>query len=157
MTGVQTCALPIFFLSTPKLGPIGELVDDFSGIIAGAESLTLHHDYLMLGRTDSTLSPQHCLDKLDFALGRYAYGKDEERTFNPKLENVFLFRTAHESFPLKVDAVNDRGHSRVYYEARLPFELHADGTVKGYDLAAVVTSEVNRMLQDPKPLEAGRH
>jgi hypothetical protein len=144
----------ITFLSTPKLGPIGELIDDFTSIIAGAESVELRHDYLMLGQTNSAMAPQGCIAKLDFALGRYAYGKNEERTFNPKLEDVFLFRTAHESFPLKVVAVNDRGHSRIFYEARLPFELRADGTVKGYDLADAVTSEINRMLQDPQSREA---
>jgi hypothetical protein len=144
----------IIFLSTPKLGPIAELIDDFTSIIAGAETVELRHDYLMLGQTNSVMAPQSCIAKLDFALGRYAYGKNEERTFNPKLEDVFLFRTAHESFPLKVVAVNDRGHSRIFYEARLPFELHADGTVKGYDLADAVTSEINRMLQDPQSREA---
>lgn len=144
----------ITFLSTPKLGSISQLIDDFTAVISGAESLELRHDYLMLGQTDSTLLPQSCIDKLDFALGRYAYGKNEEHTFNPKLEDVFLFRTAHESFPLKVVAVNDRGHSRIFYEARLPFELHADGTVKGYDLADAVTSEVNRLLLDPQAREA---
>jgi hypothetical protein len=51
---------------------------------------------------------------------------------------------------LKVVAVNDRGHSRIFYEARLPFELRADGTVQGYDLADAVKSELNRMLQDPQ-------
>ena len=144
----------ISFLTVPKLARIPELIDDFSAIIGNAESLALHQDYLLLGETDSAMQPQGCIDKLDFALGRYAYGKNEERTFNPKLENVFLFRTAHESFPLKVVAVNDRGHSRVFYEARLPFELHADGTVQGYDLADAVKSEIKRMLQDPVTQEA---
>jgi len=144
----------IFFLSVPKLRSIPELIDDFSGVMGGAESLELHHDYLLLGQMDSALPPQHCLDKLDFELGRYAYGKNEQRTFNPKLDNVFLFRTAHESFPLKVMAVNDRGHSKVFYEARLPFALRADGTVKGYDLADSVRSEIGRMLQDAPTRQA---
>ena len=144
----------IFFLAVPKLDSIPQLIDDFSGIIAGAETLELRHDYLLLGQMDSTLPPQHCLDNLDFELGRYAYGKNEEHTFNPKLDDVFLFRTAHESFPLKVVAVNDRGHSRIFYEARLPFELHADGTVKGYDLADSVRFEMARMLQDAPTREA---
>ena len=144
----------IAFLSVPKLHSIPTLIDDFSSIIGGAESLELHHDYLLLGQMDSALPPQHCLDKLDFELGRYAYGKNEQRTFNPKLDNVFLFRTAHESFPLKVMAVNDRGHSKVFYEARLPFALRADGTVQGYDLADSVRSEIGRMLQDAPTREA---
>lgn len=144
----------IFFLPVPKLDSIPHLIDDFSGIIAGAETLELRHDYLLLGQMDSTLPPQHCLNNLDFELGRYAYGKNEEHTFNPKLDDVFLFRTAHESFPLKVVAVNDRGHSRVFYEARLPFELRADGTVKGYDLADSVRFEMARMLQDAPTREA---
>lgn len=144
----------IFFLPVPKLQSIPALIDDFSAIIGGAESLELHHDYLLVGQMDSTLLPQNCLDKLDFELGRYAFGKNEEHTFNPKLDNVFLFRTAHESFPLKVVAVNDRGHSRVFYEARLPFAIRADGTVKGYDLADSVRSEIARMLQDAPTREA---
>ena len=146
----------MFFVSAPKLGPIAGLIDDFSATIGNAESLELHRDYLLLGQTNSVLPPQLCIDKLDFELGRYAYGKDEERTFDPKLENVFLFRTAHESFPLKVVAANDRGHSRVFYEARLPFVLRADGTVKGYDLADGVKSEIDRMLQDTPRREAAR-
>ena len=144
----------ISFLSVPKLRSITELIDDFSTVIGSAESLQLRHDYLLLGQMDSAMLPQVCIDKLDFALGRYAYGKDEERTFNPKLDDVFLFRTAHESFPLKITAVNDRGHSRVFYEARLPFELRADGTVTGYDLADTVRSEISRMLQGAPTREA---
>ena len=144
----------IIFLAVPKLTRIPQLIDDFAAIIGNSESVELRQHYLLLGETDSVLLPQGCIDKLDFALGRYAYGKDEERTFDPKLENVFLFRTAHDSFPLKIVAVNDRGHSRVFYEARLPFELRADGTVQGYDLADAVKSAIKRMLQDPLTQEA---
>lgn len=147
-------AAGIFFLSIPKLDSIPKLIDDFSGIIAGAESLQLRQDYLLVGQMDSALPPQHCLNKLDFELGRYAYKKNEEHTFNPKLDDVFLFRTADESFPLKIVAVNDRGHSKVFYEARLPFELGADGTVKGYDLADSVRSEITRALQEAPTREA---
>lgn len=144
----------VFFLPVPKLDSIPRLIDDFSGIVAGAETLELHHDYLLVGQMDSTLPPQHCLEKLDFELGRYAYGKNEEHTFNPKVDDVFLFRTADASFPLKVVAENDSGHSRVFYEARLPFELGADGTVKGYDLADSVRFEMARMLQDTPTRQA---
>ena len=144
----------IAFLTVPKLGSIPQLIDDFAAVIGNAETLELHQNYLLLGETDSVMLPERCIDKLDFALGRYAYGKNEERTFDPKLEDVFLFRTAHESFPLKVVAVNDRGHSKVFYEARLPFELRADGTVQGYDLEAAVKSALKRMLQDPLPQES---
>lgn len=139
----------IVFLTVPRLGSIPQLIDDFAAIIGNAETLELQQSYLLLGETNSVLLPERCIDKLDFALGRYAYGKNEERTFDPKLEDVFLFRTAHESFPLKVVAVNDRGHSKVFYEARLPFELRADGTVRGYDLEDAVKSALKKMLQDP--------
>ena len=142
------------FLSVPKLRSIPEFLDDFSAIMGSTESLELRHAFLLLGQLETATPPQLCIDKLDYALGRYAYTRDEERIFDPKLDNIFLFRTAQESVPLKVTAVNNRGGSRVFYEARLPFELRADGTVKGYDLAEAVRSEVKRVLQDAPTRQA---
>jgi hypothetical protein len=142
------------FLPAPKLQSIPELLDDFAAIMGSTESLELRHDFLLLGQLDTATPPQLCIDKLDYALGRYAYARDEERSFDPKLDNIFLFRTAQESVPLKVTAVDNRGGSRVFYEARLPFELRADGTVKGYDLADAVQAEVNRVLQGAPTREA---
>ena len=142
------------FLSVPKLRSIPELLDDFAAIMDNTESLELRHAFLLLGQLETATPPQSCIDKLDYALGRYAYTRDEERSFDPKVDNVFLFRTTQESVPLKVTAVNNRGGSRVFYEARLPFELRADGTVRGYDLADAVRAEVNRVLQDAPPRES---
>jgi hypothetical protein len=136
------------FLSVPKLRQIPELLDDFTAIMGGTESLELRHAFLLLGQLETATPPQLCIEKFDYALGRYAYTRDEERIFDPKIDNIFLFRTAQESVPLKVTAVDDRGGSRVFYEAQLPFELRADGTVKGYDLADAVRSEVTRVLRD---------
>jgi hypothetical protein len=38
--------------------------------------------------------------------------------------------------------------TQVTYQARLPFELHADGTVDGYDLPATVGSAIRQVLED---------
>jgi hypothetical protein len=58
------------------------------------------------------------------------------------------------SVPLKIAAVHYRGGSKVFYEAWVPFELRADGTVRGYDLAPALKSEVLRILEDQPAREA---
>jgi hypothetical protein len=144
----------VSFLPTPKLRPIEELVDDFISILESAETLELHHAFLFDGEVDAVGSPERCLKKFEYVLGRYAYARNEQRVFDPRHDDVFLFRTARESVPLKIIASNNRGGSRIFYEAWLPFELRADGTVGGYDLASSVSSEINRVLHDTPTREA---
>jgi hypothetical protein len=138
----------VSFLPAPKLAPIMRLVDDFSAIMDGAETLELHHAFLLAGQLEAAASPQSCIEKFDYALGRYAYAKNEERVFDARRDDVFLFRTAAESIPLKIAALEHDSGSKVFYEAWIPFELRADGTVGDYDLPAVVSAEVDRVLRD---------
>ena len=138
----------VSFLPAPKLAPVMKLFDDFSGIMDGAETLELHHAFLLPGQFEAAVSPRSCIEKFDYALGRYAYAKDEEHVFDPKHDNVFLFRTAEESIPVKIVALEHGDGSSVFYEAWIPFELRADGTVKDYDLPEVVSAEVDRVLRD---------
>ena len=137
-----------FFLPTPKLRPIIELFDDFAAIMNNADSVELHHSFLLNGQEEASASPETCIANFERVLGRYAYTKNEERVFDPKHDDVFLYRTVQESVALKIAAVRNRGGSRVFYEAWVPFELHADGAVGGYDLAPAVKSEVHQVLQD---------
>jgi len=137
-----------FFLPTPKLRPIIELFDDFSAIMSDARSVELRHSFLLNGHEEAGAPPEACIANFDRVLGRYAYTKDEERVFDPKHDNVFLYRTVQESVPLKIAAVGDRGGSKIFYQAWVPFELRADGGVEGYDLAPALQSEVLRVLQD---------
>ena len=46
-----------------------------------------------------------------------------------------------------------RGGSKVVYQAWLPVELRADGTVKGYDVAPALQSDVRLILNDHPALE----
>jgi hypothetical protein len=137
-----------FFLPTPKLRPIIELFDDFASIMNDAPSVELHHSFLLNGQEEASASPETCIANFDRVLGRYAYTKDEERVFDPKHDDVFLYRTVQESVALKIAATRDRGGSKVLYQAWVPFELRADGGVAGYDLAPALQSEVLRVLQD---------
>jgi hypothetical protein len=138
----------VSFVTAPKLVPVMRLFDDFSAIMDGAETLELHHAFLLRGQLETAASPQSCIEKFDYALGRYAYAKDEERVFDARHDDVFLFRTAAESIPLKIAALEHGGGSRILYEAWVPFELRADGTVNEYDLPAVLSAEVDRVLRD---------
>jgi hypothetical protein len=144
----------VFFLPTPKLGPITELFENFSSIMAQAGYLELRHSFLLNGEEETSASPQTCIENFDRLLGRYGYAKDEARVFDPKHDDVFLYRTAQESVPLKIAAVHYRGGSKVFYEAWVPFELRADGTVQGYDVAPALSSEVRRILEDQPTREA---
>lgn len=137
-----------FFLPTPKLRPIIELFDDFAAIMSDARSVELRHSFLLNGHEEASAPPQACIANFDRVLGRYAYTRDEERVFDPKHDDVFLYRTAQESVPLKIAAVRDRDGSKIFYQAWVPFELRADGGVEGYDLAPALQSEVLRVLQD---------
>jgi hypothetical protein len=143
----------VFFLPTPKLGPIKDLFDDFSAILHDAPSLGLRQSFLLGGAEEAGVSPEPCIAIFDRLLGRYAYTKDEERVFDPMHDDVFLYRTAQDSVALKIRAVPYRGGSKVFYEAWVPFELHADGTVSGYDLPLALESEVQRILEDLPPRE----
>lgn len=145
---------PGFFLPTPRLKPIVELLEDFSAIMDGAHSLELHHSYLLAGEEEANASPETCIERFDHQLGRYGYARNEERVFDPKHDDVFLYRTAQESVPLKVVAVRYRGGSKVFFEALVPFELHADGTVEGYALPPALRSDVHRILENPPAREA---
>jgi hypothetical protein len=138
----------VSFLPVPKLAPVMRLFDDFSAIMDGAETLELHHAFLLLGQLEAAASPQSCIEKFDYALGRYAYAKNEERVFDAKHDDIFLFRTAAQSIPLKIAALEHGSGSRIFYEAWVPFELRADGTVLDYDLPTVVSAEVDRVLRD---------
>jgi hypothetical protein len=144
------------FLPGPKLKPVVELFQDFSTIMRSAPSLALHRAVLLSGEEESSASPQGCIERFDYVLGRYAFTNGEERPFDPKHDDVFLFRTAQESVPLKVAAVNFRGGSKVFFEAWVPFELRADGSVEGYDIAPALKSEVRRVLGDLPAREAER-
>lgn len=143
----------VFFLPTPKLEPITELFGDFSAIMYNAPFLKLHHSFLLGGAEEAGVSPEACIANFDRLLGRYGYAKGEERIFDPAHDDVFLYRTARDSIPLKIAAVPYRGGSKVFYEAWVPFELHADGTVTGYDLPPALASEVRRILEDQRPRE----
>jgi hypothetical protein len=143
----------LFFLPTPKLGPIKELFDDFSAIVHNAPIVGLRHSFLLTGAQEAGVSPGPCIASFDRLLGRYAYAKDEERIYDPMHDDVFLYRTAHDSVALKIHAVPYRGGSKVFYEAQVPFELRADGTVTGYDLPLALESEVWRILEDQPPRE----
>jgi hypothetical protein len=137
----------VAFLPAPKLAPVMQLLDDFSAIMDGADTLELHHAFLLLGQLEAAASAQVCIEKFDYALGRYAYAKDEERVFDPRHDNVFLFRTAEASIPLKIAALEHGSGSRVFYEAWAPFELRADGTMQDDNLPEVVSAEVDRIVR----------
>jgi hypothetical protein len=143
----------VFFLPTPKLEPIKGLFADFSAIMHGTNSLTLHHSFLLGGAQEAGLSPGTCIANFDRLLGRYGYAKGEERVFDPLHDDVFLYRTAQDSVALKIAAIPYRGGSKVFYEAWIPFELRADGTATGYDLPSALESEVHRILEDQPPRE----
>ena len=147
----------IFFLPAPKLGPIRELFADFAAIMNNAPLLKLQHSFLLGGAEEASVSPQACIANFDRLLGRYGYAKDEERVFDPLHDDIFLYRTAQNSVPLKIAAIPYRGGSKVFYEAWVPFELRADGTVTGYDLPQALETEVRRILDDepPRELEGG--
>jgi hypothetical protein len=143
----------VFFVPAPKLRPIAELFDDFTALMQGASAVKLHHSFILGGAEDAAASPATCISNFDRLLGRYAYAKDEERVFDPKHDNVFLFRTAVDSVPLRVTAVPYRGGSEVFYEASVPFELRADGTVTGYDLSLALTQGVRQVLENRTALQ----
>jgi len=140
----------VFFVPTPKLGPIRELLHDFSAIMASTPSLQLHRSSLVGGAEEAGIAPQVCIGSFDRLLGRYGYTRDEEHVFDPVRDDVFLYRTAQASVPLKIQAIPYQGGSKVFYEAWVPFELRADGTVTGYDLPPLLKSEVRRVLQDQR-------
>jgi hypothetical protein len=137
-----------FFLPTPKLRPLIELFDDFAALMNNAGSVELRHSFLLNGHEEASAPPETCIANFDRALGRYAYTKTEEHIFDPKKDDVFLYRTVHESVALKIAAIRDRSGSKVLYQAWVPFVLRADGGVEGYDLAPALQSEVLRVLQD---------
>jgi len=143
----------VFFLPTPKLGPIKELFADFSAIVRNAPYLKLHHSYLLGGAEEAGVAPGTCIANFDRLLGRYGYAKGEQRVFDPVHDDVFLYRTAQDSVALKIAAIPYRGGSKVFYEAWVPVELRADGTVTGYDLPSALQSEVRRILEDQPPRE----
>ena len=138
----------VFFLPSPKLRHITELFDDFAAIMAGTETLELRGTNLLTGEVQSTESPQRCIEKFDYALGRYAYAKGEDRIFDLKNDNVFLFRTASTSVPLKIGTLEYHAMTKVFYQAWLPFGLRADGTVNGSDLPAIVRTAIRQVLED---------
>ncbi len=143
----------VFFVPTPKLRPIAELFDDFTALMHGAATVKLRHSLILGGAEEAGVSPETCISNFDRLLGRYGYAKDEERVFDPKHDDVFLYRTAQDSIPLKVTAVPYRGGSKVFYEASVPFELRADGTVTGYDLPLALTYEVRQVLENRTALQ----
>jgi hypothetical protein len=146
-----------FFLPTPKLGAIRELFADFAAIMNNASFLKLRRSVLLGGAEEAAVSPQVCIANFDRLLGRYGYAKGEERVFDPLHDDVFLYRTAQNTVALKIAAVPYRGGSKVFFEAWVPFELRADGTVAGYELPQALESDVRRILEDqtPRQLESG--
>jgi hypothetical protein len=143
----------VFFLPAPKLGRIRELLEDFSAVMHSAPTLRLRHSFLLGGAKEAGVPPEACIANFDRLLGRYGYARGEERVFDPLHDDVFLYRTAQESVALKIAAVPYRGGSKVFYEAWIPFELRADGTVTGYDLPPALDSDVRRILEDQAPRE----
>jgi hypothetical protein len=146
----------VFFLPIPKLRSVAELFDDFLAIMEAAPSVVLQHAFLLRGEEDVGSSPETCIANFDRVLGRYAYTKDEKHVFDPTHDDVFLFRTVRDSVPLKVAALRSEHGSRVFYEAWVPYELHADGTLQGYDLPLALQSEVQRVLNDRPARELNR-
>jgi hypothetical protein len=135
-------------IAGPKLRPLEEIFQDFASVIRGAESLRLRHAFLLNGQLDTMAPPRRCIEKFEYAFGRYAYAKNEERIFDTKNDDVFMFRTVQESVPLKIAAMEYRGMTSVSYQARLPFELRADGTVDGYDLPFALKTAISQVLED---------
>ena len=138
----------VFFLPVPKLRSVAELFDDFFAIMDAAPSVVLRRTFHLQGEEEVGSSPETCIANFDRVLGRYAYAKNEKRIFDQVHDDVFLFRTVRDSVALKVAPFRSQHGSRVFYEAWVPFELHADGTVQGYDLPLALQSEVRRVLGD---------
>ena len=138
----------VFFLPVPKLRSVAELFDDFVAIMDAAPSVVLRHTFHLQGEEEVDSSPETCIANFDRLLGRYAYAKNEKRIFDPIHDDVFLFQTLRDAVALKVAPLRSQHGSRVFYEAWVPFELHADGTVQGYDLPLALQSEVRRVLND---------
>jgi hypothetical protein len=148
MADLATRGTPgMFFLPTPKLRPVAELFDDFAAIIDRAHTVELRHAFLLNGQEEANSPPEMCIASFDRLLGRYGYAKGEEHVFDLSHDDVFLYRTARESVPLKIAAIHYRGGSKVFYEAWVPFEMRADGTVTGSDLAPALKLEVRRILE----------
>jgi hypothetical protein len=141
------------FLPSPKLKPINELFADFAAIMNQAHTLTLRNSFLLRGEESASSGPESCIGNFDRLLGRYGYGKDEERPFDLMRDDVFAYRAREGSLALKVAALPYRGGSKVIYQAWLPVELRADGTVKGYDVAPALRSDIRHILDDHSPLE----
>jgi hypothetical protein len=141
-------AAGVFFLPAPKLKPLEEIFADFAAVIRGADSLELHHAFLFSGELETVASPRKCVEKLDYAFGRYAYAKNEDRIFDTKNDDVFMFRTVRESIPLKIATMEYGGATSISYQARLPYTLRADGTVEGYDLPFALKTAISQVLED---------
>ena len=138
----------VFFLPVPKLRSVAELFDDFFAVMEAAPSVVLRRAFLLQGEEEIGSSPETCIGNFERLLGRYAYAKDEKHVFDPAHDDVFLFRTVQDSVALKVAALRSEHGSSVFYEAWVPFELHADGTVQGYELPLALQTEVRRVLGD---------
>ena len=142
-----------FFLPLPKLKPINELFADFAAIMNQAHTLTLRNSFLLRGEENASSVPESCIGNFDRLLGRYGYGKNEERPFDLMRDDVFAYRAGDASLALKIAALPYRGGSKVVYQAWLPVELRADGTVKGYDVAPALQSDIRLILNDHPALE----
>lgn len=141
----------MFFLPTPKLEHLEELLDDFSAIMTQAASLKLHHTFLFQGELSASISRESSIGNFDRLLGRYGYGKHEERPFDLMHDDVFSYRTAQTVVAVKIAAFSAPHGSEIFFEAWLPFELGADGTATGYDLPLLLTSDIGRILKDRPP------
>jgi hypothetical protein len=143
----------LFFVPSPKLRTIKELFADFAAILDQAHSLTLHYSFLFRGAENASSEPASCIGNFDRLLGRYGYARNEERRFDLTRDDVFSYRAGQNRLALKVAALPDGGGSQIFYEAWLPLELHADGTVKGYELAPTLEADIRLILNAHPALE----
>jgi hypothetical protein len=137
----------LFRVSSPKLDPAAELIQDFYALLDAATHLTVHRHCDVKGEKTSPYKPEAVIGNFDRLLGRHGSSSNETVAALDR-PDVFAYLAGRVRVPLSVTAISYRDGAKVIYSTSLPYTLRADGTGEGYDLPDRLSADVDRILSD---------
>lgn len=139
---------PLLFLPPKKIGLIDDVISDSTDVLNAAARLKISLNCLVKGEVNSNFKPDSVIGNFERVLGRYTYGYNEPRSYNPKSDNVFAYRIDQTRAPLKVTTYPYHDGTKLTYEIQMPYQVSADGTSDGYDATQKLKADMERIVNE---------
>lgn len=138
----------LLIIPPKKIGQIDDIITDSTEVLNAAARLKVSLNCLVKGEVNSNFKPDSVIGNFERALGRYTYGYNEPRSYDPKIDNVFAYRIDQTRAPLKVSTYPYHDGTKLTYEIQMPYQVSSDGSSDGADLAQKLKGDMERIVNE---------